>query len=281
MARALGPVYLTLMTLCAVAVPERGVPQGTAVALASHRAVYELKLLNTRGKRPLQAVHGRILYDFSGSPCEGYALQFRQVSELDNGEGKSSVSDLRATTWEDGTGKRLRFFSENYLDNELHDAVNGEAERQRDRVDVKLTKPADKALKFDGDSVFPTEHVRNIIAAARAGKTLFESVVYDGSESGEKLYDTLTVIGQPIAPGGKVLDDATAGKAPLAGLTRWPVTISYFDRSKRGGEQTPVYALNLELYENGVSRALKLDYGDFVLSGEMTQLELRDVKACR
>ena len=58
------------------------------------------------------------------------------------------------------------------------------------------------------------------------------------------------------------------------------MTISYFDRSKKGGEQTPVYALTLELYENGVSRALKLDYGDFVLGGEMTQLEFRDVKAC-
>ena len=36
----------------------------------------------------MSAVRGRILYDFSGSACEGYALQFRQVSELDSGEGK-------------------------------------------------------------------------------------------------------------------------------------------------------------------------------------------------
>ena len=59
------------------------------------------------------------------------------------------------------------------------------------------------------------------------------------------------------------------------------MTISYFDRSQKGGEQIPVYAITLELYENGVSRGLKLDYGDFVLSGEMTQIEFRDVKACQ
>ncbi len=276
---ALGPVCLTVLALD-LAVPVHAAPQGV-VPLASHRAVYDLKLAETRGKRPIQAVRGRILYDFSGSPCEGYALQFRQVSELDNGEGKASVSDLRATTWEDGTGKRLRFFSENYLDNQLRDVVDGEAERLRNRVGVKLTKPADKRVELEIDPVFPTEHVRHIIAAARDRKTLFESVVYDGSESGEKLYDTLTVIGQAIPPGGKLPGDAAAKQPALEQMTRWPVTISYFDRSKKGGEQVPVYAITLELYENGVSRALKLDYGDFVLSGEMTQIEFRDVKACQ
>src|SRR5258708_621077 len=85
--------------------------QGGAVTLASHRAIYDLKLSQTRGKRPMQSVRGRILYDFSGSVCEGYVLKFRQVSQLDNGEGKVAVSDLRATTWEDGTAKRLRFNS--------------------------------------------------------------------------------------------------------------------------------------------------------------------------
>jgi hypothetical protein len=256
--------------------------QGGAIALASHRAVYDLKLATTRGKRAMQAVHGRILYDFTGNACEGYALQFRQVSELDNGEGKVAVSDLRATSWEDGAAKRLRFHSQNYLNDLLREAVNGEAEREEGGVAVKLTKPADKTLDFKSDLAFPTEHVRRIIAAARDGKTLLQVAVYDGSDNGEKIYDTLTVIGRPIAPDEHKPTDAAAGQSALAGLTRWPVTISYFDRSvaENKGEQTPVYAITFELYENGVSRALMLDYGDFVLSGEMTSIEMRDAKAC-
>ena len=55
--------------------------------LASHRAVYELRLAQSRGNSSTMSARGRILYDFSGNACEGYALQFRQVSELDNGEG--------------------------------------------------------------------------------------------------------------------------------------------------------------------------------------------------
>ena len=115
--------------------------------------------------------------------------------------------------------------------------------------------------------MFPTEHVRRIIAAARDGKTLLQVSVYDGSDTGEKIYDTLTVIGKAIAPDEHKPTDAVAGQAAFAGLTRWPVTISYFDHAvaEKSGEQTPVYAITFELYENGISRALLLDYGDFVL----------------
>jgi EipB-like len=129
--------------------------------------------------------------------------------------------------------------------------------------------------------VFPTEHIRRIVVAAREGKTLLELPVYDGSESGEKLYNTLTVIGQPIPPDERKPDDAAAGQPALEGMKRWPVTISYFDQSKHTGEQTPVYAIRFELYENGVSRALLLDYGDFAITGAMTTLEMRDAKPCR
>jgi hypothetical protein len=50
--------------------------------------------------------------------------------------------------------------------------------------------------------------------------------------------------------------------------------------AEKSGEQVPVYAITFELYENGVSRALLLDYGDFILSGEMTSLEMKDAKTC-
>jgi expansin (peptidoglycan-binding protein) len=62
-------------------------------------------------------------------------------------------------------------------------------------------------------------------------------------------------------------------------MARWPVTLSYFTQGK--GEQTPVYVLSFDLYENGVSRALRLDYGDFALKGDMQSLELLPDKGCQ
>jgi envelope integrity protein B len=256
-------------------------PAQGATVLAPHRAVYDLTLTRTRGKRPIQSVRGRILYDFAGSACEGYALQFRQVSEIDSGEGKIALSDLQATTWEDGDAKSFRFNSQNTVNDRVVDAVNGNAERGSSEVEVKLTKPKSKTVDLVSKIVFPTEHMRRIIDAAKDGKTLLELPVYDGSENGEKTYSTLTVIGHEIPPDEKKPDDAAAGKPVMAQLKRWPVTISYFEQGASPGEQLPVYAIGFELYENGISRALSLDYGDFVVSGVMSQLELKDAPACK
>ncbi len=264
--------------------PSAAAPPADHVLLAPHRAIYDLKLSKAHGSRGIEAVRGRILYDFSGNACEGYQLQFRQVSELDSGEGQPALSDLRSTTWEDGEAKKFRFNSENLLNEQRTDIVDGQAERNAKTVGISLSKPKEKTLTVPVGAVFPTEHMRRIIAAAREGKSVLEFPVYDGSETGEKLYNTLTVIGRPIAPGEKPADDA-GGKIPeLAKLTRWPVTISYFEKKdekdENGGEQTPVYSIGFELYENGISRALVLDYSDFTITGEMTSLELKTPKPC-
>jgi len=248
--------------------------------LVSHRAIYELTLAQTRGNSSAVAARGRILYDFSGSVCEGYALQFRQVSELDNGEGKVTLSDLRATTWEEGAAKKFIFKSQNYLNETMIDSVDGEAERQSDKVAVTLVKPGDKTFNLEAAMVFPTDHMRRIIAAARAEKNILELPIYDGSDKGEKIYNTLTVIGPAIAPNERVPTDAAAGKEALSHLKRWPVTVSYFDKAATPGDQAPIYSIKFELYENGISRALMLDYNDFAISGELTSLEIRDSRPC-
>lgn len=250
------------------------------IELAPHRAVYDLKLSQARGNRPIESVRGRILYDFSGSRCEGYALQFRQVSEIDLGEGKTLTTDLRATTWEEGAAKSFRFKSENFINQNLADAVDGNAQRRNAGVAVTLTKPGNKKFDIEAAIIFPTDHMRRIIEAAMAGKTILELPVYDGSETGEKIYDTLTVIGQPIAPEKKP-DDVAGRTDGLSRLTRWPVSISYFDRAKKIGEQTPVYSIRFEIYENGISRSLSLDYNDFVIAGEMTSIEIGNAKPCK
>ncbi len=110
--------------------------------------------------------------------------------------------------------------------------------------------------------------------------------MYDGSESGEKIYQSLSVIGRRIEPDRKPGDDAAADKDSLTGLPRWPVTISYFDKTEKQAddqpsEQTPIYAISFEMYENGISRALRLDYGDFVIDGKMTSLDVKKAKACK
>jgi hypothetical protein len=248
-----------------------------------HQALYELSLVKSRGGS-IDSARGRILYTFTGSACEGYTSEFRQVSELQSGEDKVTLSDLRSTSWEDADGKSYRFKIDSRMNDTDANPVDGVAERTGDHVTVKLKQPEAKTFTLDGSTVFPTQQIQRIIEAARAGKSVLELTVYDGSDNGEKVYNTLSVIGQAI-PGDKVIatpDPSTTSEA-MKSLTRWPVTVSYYDHDIKptDGEQTPVYSMSFELYEDGVSRSLMLDYNDFVVSGVLGKFDVKDSKPCK
>ena len=250
----------------------------------AHQALYDLSLVKSRGSNAINDARGRILYNFSGNSCDGYTSEFRQVSELDSGEGKVTLSDLRSSSWEDAAGKSYRFKIDTRMNDSESAPVNGVAERIGDHITVKLTAPAKKTFDLDGKIVFPTEQIQHIIAAARDGKSLLELTVYDGSDNGEKVYNTLTVIGRPILSDRlPASPDPSTANDVMKSMTRWPVTVSYYDRDAgaKDGEQTPVYAMSFELYENGVSRALVLDYNDFVIAGAMGRFDVRDSKPCK
>jgi hypothetical protein len=285
------PISTTRSLLLAIAAvaASSGLAAGPAAAAAGaaflpHQAVYELNLVKSRGSASIDSARGRILYNFSGNACEGYTSEFRQVSELNSGEGKATLSDLRSTSWEDAEGKSYRFKIDSRMNDADSSPVDGIAERTGDSITVKLKQPEAKTFTLDGATVFPTEQIRRIIAAARDGKSLLELTVYDGSDNGEKVYNTLTVIGQPI-PGDRTIaaPDPSPTNDQMKSLTRWPVTVSYYDADAKAkeGEQTPVYAMSFELFENGVSRALVLDYNDFVISGALGRFDVKDAKPCK
>lgn len=253
------------------------------VSFLAHQAAYDLSLKTSRRSPSIEEAEGRIVYNFAGSACEGYTTDFRQVSRLNTGEGKIALSDLRSSSWEDGKGASYRFKVESRMNDESTGSVDGVAERQADKIVVKLKQPQAKTFNIDKDIVFPTEQIHRIIDAARSGQSVLELSVYDGSDDGEKIYNTLTVIGQTIAPDrAPARPDSGSDSEALKSMARWPVTVSYYDRATKSnsGEQTPIYAMSFELYENGVSRALTLDYNDFVISGAMSRFDAKTSKPC-
>src|SRR5258707_4400382 len=161
------PLLLTALAALAFVSGSAGgkVEAAASGQLLSHQALYELSLVKSRGSNSINSVRGRILYSFSGSACEGYTSEFRQVSELDSGEGKVTLSDLRSTSWEDGAGKSYRFKVDARMNDAASSPVDGIAERNADHITVKLNQPEAKTFTLDGAVVFPTEQIQRIIAA--------------------------------------------------------------------------------------------------------------------
>jgi len=255
-------------------------PADTPIRLAPHRAIYDLSLVGSTGSRTVESARGRIAFDFGGDACDGYTLKYRQVTVIESGETGARTLDVRTATFESGDGKTLRFKTDSQLEGMSDDNVDGEAEIRPDgSLGVRLSQPKRDNFDAAGNVVFPTAQMKLLIDAARRGEKTVSVKLYDGSDDGRKVYDTLAVIGRRIDPKPDEAVEAAARHAELAKLPRWPMTVSYFTAGS--GEQTPVYTLSFELYENGVSRALKLDYGDFALKGDLQSLDMLPPGSCQ
>ena len=250
-------------------------PSGERVVLAPHRAVYELALDGAKPSKTIERARGRIVFDFTGDACDGYALAFRQVTELVPGEGAPRTIDARTTSFEEGDGGSYRFKTES-TSGGAPETVDGTARKSGGGYEVRLTAPKPETFRDATDVMFPNAQMKAIIAAARAGQTTLNVRLYDGANTGKEVYETLAVIGKRLTTSPA---EAPLQKPEFEKLARWPVSISYFKAGS--GEQTPSYSIAFELYENGMTGAIRLDYGSFALRGTLSRLDPLPASDCR
>lgn len=255
---------------------------GEAVFMAPHRAVYEMSLANARGGSGVTQVSGRMVYELIGSVCEGYTQNMRFVTRMVNQSSTTTVTDLRSSSWEEGTGRRFRFNSSQFRDEKATEVTAGDAARATttDDVKVELTKPAKKDLSLSARTYFPVQHSIALIEAAKAGRELFRGDLYDGSEKGEKVYDTVSAIGRVIASGGNRKLPVVKNADRLNDIAAWPVSIAYFEPRSDRKDVVPVYELSFLFFENGVSRSLLIDYGEFAIRGDLTEINFLEPTKC-
>jgi hypothetical protein len=270
------------------AVPLGKPADALASVLAPHRAVYEISLADRKEGVAVADVVGRMVFELTGSPCEGYTQNIRMVTRIADEEGKETYSDLRSSTWENGSGDRFRFTSSTYVNDSLQEIVSGSALRNRKNatVGIRLKRPAEAQLTVEGEPLFPTQHSIAIIRSAQSGERILRTKVYDGSEQGQIVYHTVTFIGNMRAGMALPADQPASGAeaADAAGglekMVSWPVAISYFDQTTKG-DVTPSYELSFRLYPNGVSRNLLINYGEFSVRGRLDKLTYLHPAACK
>ncbi len=247
-------------------------PSSQPVTLVSHRAIYDLRLADATGSKAPADASGKISFDFS-SDCGGYNQTLRQVVDLAPGEGEARLSDTRTITFEDAAGADFSFSTARAA--EEGGEVDGHAERGAKGVSIALSRPEPFRLSVQPDVLFPTQHIARVIEAARRGEKVLVARVYDGSDDGKRIFNVTAIIGKP-ARGPDA--DRGAQSPEFRNMTRWPVSAAYFPEDRRDG--LPDYVLSFNLYENGVSTGLKLDYGDFALRGELTRIEFPPATKC-
>ncbi|MDQ2632402.1 MAG: cell envelope integrity EipB family protein [Pseudomonadota bacterium] len=260
---------LAFVALLASPALASGAGLASAVPLAQHRAVYDLKLSDSSDSSGITGISGRMVYEIRGSACEGYTVRFRYVTEAVTRDA-SQITDQQTTTFEDADGKSFSFATKSYTDQNLEKELRGNATREDDGVRIQIDKPETKSFELE-PTQFPTQHLVDLIHRAKTGENFYETSIFDGSEDADKAMTTTVVVGKQATttnadPELKALDGLSTEKF-------WPVDIAYFDEtSEEGGEDTPEYRISFKLYENGLTRDLKMDYGDFVISGRLVDL---------
>jgi hypothetical protein len=248
--------------------------------LASHRAAYDISLADSTGpasssaQTPISAT-GLIAYEFRGSACEGYSSNFRQMTEMERSEGDPISMQVNANSFEEGNGKSMRFQIDSKSAQNTPPVAGTATRGDDDDMRVVLTKPKAQTLDFGHEVMFPTQHIERLIELAKQGGGPMQARVYDGSDTGAKIFATMSVVGKEATKP----DEDTETASALSGVRRWPVVISYFNEAAT--DAPPEYTLSFDLYENGVSGSLKLDYGAFALRARLRKLEILPASACK
>ncbi len=250
-----------------------------AATVAPHRAIYDLSLLRASEGASLQSATGRLAFEVEGSSCEGFTVSFRMATKYRPKEGEQTVIDTQTATYEGPGALEFR--------HQVKETINGDL---KEDLRIKLTRPAVDAegsgtvtgKPSDGFDVppgtaLPMQHQLKLMTLGEAGGGRDSSVVFDGSDDG-KSFRAISFVGKEKPAGAIPRDVSNPAAAPLQALGSWPMSISYFPLE--GGEETPEYQVSFDMYENGVATGLVLDYGDFVLSGTLTNLDMLPASEC-
>lgn len=248
-------------------------PAFAVPALQAHRAVYDITLDKASDRSGITGISGRMVYEFNGSPCEGYTVKFRMVTQIATNDNTTKLTDQQTTTFEDAEGKTFSFVTKSFVDQNLDKEVKGTATKETKGLKVDMDKPEKNSLELAATQ-FPTQHLVELIGKAEKGENFYETNLFDGSEDADKVMATTVVVGK------KTDADKADPEAPaLAKLTAdkyWPVDIAYFDDTDKSGEEVPVYRISFKLHENGITRDMVMNYGEFSMTGKLVNLSLFD-----
>ena len=267
-----------LLVMAVFAIGAGGTSAAEKIELQPHRIAYEVSLGPKTGA--LASANGLMALEFTGNACDGYATNFRQVTTLVNSDGQPNPLDFRVNLWESGDGASLRFTTRNQVGSRVTRDAEGEAKRNADgSMSVAMKRPAGKKGDFDGNILFPSMLTKAIVETVARGERRHNARLFDGSESGDKVYEVSSSIGSALVGERNArVEDVLKGNA-LDSVSRWPVSMAYYDETP--GDRVPVYTMRSVTFANGVLSDIIFEFPEFSLRARATRYEPISGEPCK
>lgn len=243
--------------------------QPTKIIVAPHRAIYDMTLTSVKNGSNIIGVSGKMLFEW-GDVCDGWAVQQHLKLHFTYSEGDESDVTSTELTWESKDGKHYTFNIRRVSDGKETERFVGKASLNDQGGTVTYTVPEKKEASLPAGSLFPSAHTELILEKAMTGEKIFSRRVFDGSDD-DGSDDVSVFINPPEAHWQETDLNAKLKSNPLLAGPAWPVRMAFFKINTETGE--PDYEMNLNLLSNGIAQKMMIDYGDFSVTGTLTDVE--------
>lgn len=206
--------------------------------------------------------------------CSGWAVENHTIIRYGHGDGNFAEDKWTFLSWEGDDGLTYRF------------RVLHEADRNADRIEgtatlntaggpgvAKFTVPEGLEVDLPAGTLFPSEHLRRLLQAARSGDKMFTRIIFDGTTE-----DNPYLVNVVIAP---LRNRATPPLAEAAGA---PVAAAYWTRGAffpyYTDTELPEFEMTIELRDDGIAELMDQKFDDLALRAKLMSVEILAAPDC-
>lgn len=248
--------------------------ENTPILVTPHRAMYTLKLSGTRNGSRVSDISGRMLFSWADD-CHAWNVQQKMQTRFFYSEGEVSdtVSDLVSREAKDGSS--FNFHTRHTGDgSDKTEIFRGHANLNLDgnglgKGEAVYSGESEKRINLS-DALFPAHHTMQLLEHARKGEKFFSVNVFDGADE-KGFSEVSSFISLPIESKA-IIEKTSLGKEnQLLNVKAWPIRMAFFAPNSETG--SPDYEMDMTLLDNGIIKAMTIDYGDYSMSADLVEVK--------
>lgn len=245
-----------------------------AVEIASHRALYSMALDSAKSGSGITSVSGEMAVDWSRT-CAGWTFEHQSLIDVVFDSQDPVRLTTNAASWESLDGGEYRFSIRHMKNGKVGEHVEGVARRglSGGKGSVTFTTPKRRKMALPADTMFPVRHSVELIDLAAGAPVMVTRTVFDGMS-----FDGAFELSAAL---GRTAIHKTAGGTrmkALQGHRYWPVQFAYFPVKSRS--PLPENEVGMRVYDNGVSDALLIGFGEFTVRATLSKLKILEPPVC-
>lgn len=260
--------------LCSAFVIAVVVLPARASDMQPHRALYSIALANAAGGADVVSASGAMIYRFARA-CDGWTVENRTFLRLLYENDTATDTLWSFASWESADGLRFRFHTRYDQDGRTVEKLEGQAVLQSPGGSgtAQFAEPQELSIDLPAGTIFPTEHVRQTIAAAESGRTVLSRIVFDGA-SVDNPYMINAVFGS--LPGAEA--EALAERLGLPARPAWWTRMAFYPL--QADDAVPEFEMGAQYRSDGIAERILQTFDDFSLEIRLKEIELLPTPDC-